>query len=354
MSGLTILVVADGHAGEIYDEALAGGFKKLGHRVVRLTWKEHFHNYPYANIYQTDGNRLRSFWYRLQNRFMVGPAMWKLNHDLLRQAAAIQPDLIFIYRGTHIWPRTLKDLTRVTRAKIAGYNNDDPFSARYPWYFWRHFMRGIALYDHIFCYRHKNIRDYAELGYRKTSLLRSYYVAATNKPVKADPRYGCDVVFIGHYEDDGRDKAIMLLRDAGIDVKLYGTGWEASPLAARIGPVAPLYGDYNVALASAKMALVFLSKLNNDTYTRRCFEIPATGTTMVCEHTNDLATLFTGGKEVVFFHTPADLLAQVRSLLANPKRLAAIGKDGRARLLKDGHEVTDRAREILRVTGLQD
>lgn len=151
MSGpLTILMVADGHGGAIYDEALAGGFSKLGHKVVRLTWKEHFHNYPYANVYQTDGNRLRSLYYRLQNRFMFGPAMHRLNTDLLQQATALQPDLIFIYRGTHIWPRTLDSLKRSTRALIAGYNNDDPFSPRYPGYFWRHFRGGHpALRPHI-------------------------------------------------------------------------------------------------------------------------------------------------------------------------------------------------------------
>lgn len=182
-------------------------------------------------------------------------------------------------------------------------------------------------------------------------------MAGVNKPtVKPDPRYACDVIFIGHYEDDGRDAAIKLLVKRGVDVKVFGTGWEASPcynyLTEKLGPIVPVYADYNLALGSAKMALVFLSKLNNDTYTRRCFEIPATGTTMVSEFSPDVASMFKPNEEAVFFHTPADLLAQVRALLANPERLKAIGKAGRARLLKDGHEVTDRARQVLQTLGL--
>lgn len=351
---LSILIVADGHGGVIYDEALAGAFLRLGHKVERFTWKEYFHHYPYASVYPTDGNRVRSFWYRLQNRFTVGPAVCRLNRALLQQAEALQPDLVFIYRGTHVWPSTLRALKARTLAKVVGYNNDDPFSPRYPWHFWRHFRRGIPFYDHIFCYRQKNIAEYAALGYAKTSLLRSYYVDALNKPVPAAKKYACEVLFIGHYEDDGRDRAISLLMDNGLNVKLFGTGWDKSVLSGKFGPVKPLYNaDYNLAICSAKMALVFLSKLNNDTYTRRCFEIPATGTAMVSEYTEDMATLFEPGKDAMFFHTPAELLKTVQDLLGDPKTLAAVGKAGRARLLRDGHEVTDRAREILVALGLR-
>jgi spore maturation protein CgeB len=355
---LKILMVADGHGGAIYDEALADGFVKLGHKVERFTWKEYFHNYPYANAYPTDGNKVRSFWYRLQNRLMAGPAVFKLNRALVAHAKTLQPDMVFLYRGTHVWPCTLKALRKVTHAKIAGYNNDDPFSPRYPWYFWRHFKRGLRHYDHMFSFRHKNLKDYAETGYRRTSLLRSYYIDKLNHPVaKRDKRFACDVIFVGHFEDDGRDVAIKTLVDAGIDLKLYGTGWQKSPLYGffreRFGEIRPLYGpDYNLSLASGRMALVFLSKLNNDTYTQRTFEIPATGTVMVSEYTKDMAGMFAADEEAVYFRTPAELLAKVKGLLAEPKRLAAIGKAGRARLLKDGHEVTDRARQVLETLGL--
>jgi len=92
---------------------------------------------------------------------------------------------------------------------------------------------------------------------------------------------------------------------------------------------------------------VFLSRLNHDTYTRRCFEIPATGTLMLSEYTPDLATLFEEGVEAEFFRGPQELLDKVRFYMRHEEARRRIGQAGRARLLKDGHEALDRARQVL-------
>ncbi|PIZ32127.1 MAG: hypothetical protein COY40_00005 [Alphaproteobacteria bacterium CG_4_10_14_0_8_um_filter_53_9] len=352
-----VLMVSDGHGGEIYDQALSRGFRDEGCEVVSFSWKGYFHHYQYADRYPTDGNRLKSFYYRLQNKLIFGPAVWKIQRDLLKYARRERPDLVFIYRGTHVWPSTLKRLT-VMGAHVVGYNNDDPFSDRYPFYFWRHFKRGLKHYTHVFAYRHKNIPELKAAGAPAVSLLRSYYLHTATRPI-AKPELACDVIFIGHFEADGRDDLMMHLLNQGINLKLYGTSWKKSRHYEAFcqhmgGPIVPLYGeDYGAGLASAKVALVFLSKLNNDTYTRRCFEIPAVGTLMACEKTDDIASLFEPGKEVVLFENADDLAAQLKSLLATPDRLAAMAKAGHARLLADGHEVQDRAHQVLTTLGFK-
>lgn len=350
---MKILVVADGIGEEIYDKAFYDAFQDLGHKVYRFTWKEHFHHYQYTNRYETDGNKLKSLYYRVQNKFITGPVMAKINRDLLKLCNKVQPDLVFIYRGTHIYSSTVQRIHK-SGMQVFGYNNDDPFSAQYPKYFWRHYKKSIPFYDHIFAYRWKNIDDYHAMGYRKSSLLRSYYLKDKNFPMPAaHPEYACDVIFIGHFEDDGRDEAIKTLIDEGINFKLFGTGWEKSRLhdffIQRFGPIKPLYHEeYNKALNSAKIALVFLSKLNNDTYTRRCFEIPATQTMMMAEYTSDLATLFEEGKEAEFFRNHSELLQKIKQYLGDHALINRIGISGYERLLTDGHEVTDRAAEIVK------
>lgn len=356
-----IFIAADGQGGATHAEAFQKAFHTLGHATHYFQWKNYFHNYPYADNYPTDSHtrwgRIKSIWYRAQNKLTFGPAVIKLNFDLFRQAKAFKPDIVFIYRGTHVWPRTLKYLKKTTGAKIFGYNNDDPFSPDYPSYFWRHFRRGIPQYDHIFAYRQKNINDYNHLGYTRTSLLRSYHLSGSNIRIIPKPTnnaFSSDVIFIGHFENDGRDEAILHLINNGINLKLFGPLWKKSKhysaLEAHMnGPIHPLYAeDYNLALNSARMALVFLSKLNNDTYTRRCFEIPATGTLMAAEYTEDLATnLYAPDTEALYFTSKEDLLAKVQNMLANPTKLEAIAKAGHERLLRDGHEVTDRAKQVI-------
>jgi len=193
------------------------------------------------------------------------------------------------------------------------------------------------------------------LNYHNTSLLRSSYIKERNFKIEntKDSPFKCDVIFVGHYEADGRDVAIKRLLEKGIHLQLHGTGWEASPeyeyIEGKLGTIKPIYGtDYNLALNSAKIALVFLSKINNDTYTRRCFEIPATGTLMLAEYTTDLAEhLFLENEEALYFKDNRELLAKINTYLANDVLREKIAKAGYKKLHTAGHEVRDRAKTVL-------
>jgi len=351
---MKILIVADWQ-GEVYAQAFYDAFEQLNHEVKRFSWKEYFKHYQYSSRYETDNNKLKSMYYRAQNKYIFGPAVSVINKDLIEVANEFKPDLVFIYRGTHVYPKTIKRIKQLVNCKIFGYNNDDPFSPKASKALWRHYLACVPLYDHIFSYRHKNIDDYKSIGYDKVSLLRSYYIEKNNFYIDnlQKNKYFHDVVFIGHFENDGRDETIKYLIENGIDIKLYGPEWHKSKhydfILEKMNEIKPVYNDYNLALNSSKIALVFLSKLNHDTYTRRCFEIPATKTMMMAEYTNDLNSLFEEGKEAEYFRNKEELLEKIKYYLANEKKQKKIGENGYKRLMKDGHEVVDRCREILRI-----
>ncbi len=65
----------------------------------------------------------------------------------------------------------------------------------------------------------------------------------------------------------------------------------------------------------AKVALCFLSTLNQDTYTRRNFQIPAMKTAMLCQYTDDLASLFKPDLEAVYFSSKVELLNKLKILI---------------------------------------
>lgn len=107
--------------------------------------------------------------------------------------------------------------------------------------------------------------------------------------------------------------------------------------------------DYNLAINSAKIALVFLSKKNNNSYTRRCFEIPAAKTFMLSEYTDDLDSMFNECVEAEYFRDKKEMMDKIKYYLKHDDKREKIARAGHERLLRDGHEVTDRAREILRI-----
>jgi spore maturation protein CgeB len=105
--------------------------------------------------------------------------------------------------------------------------------------------------------------------------------------------------------------------------------------------------DYNKALCGAKVALCFFSKLNHDTYTRRCFEIPATNTVLLSEYSDELATLYQAGVEADFFKTKEELMQKIHRYVDNEPLRISVGQAGYHRVVADGHDVVSRMQQVL-------
>lgn len=344
---MRILIAGDWHS-ELHEEAVFQALLQLGHDVHRFAWHSYFQ--PNPGRWRLAGNLLK----RAQNKYLTGPLIAQINRDLIARAMEIKPDVVFVYRGTHIVAHTLREIRRQVPGAIqVGYNNDDPFSPLYPRWQWRHFIKSIPEYDLVLAYRHRNLSDFAGAGARRVELLRSWYIPARNRPVPMsaddEARYGADVVFAGHYEDDGRLALLEGMMRQGIRLRLYGPPKYWNPVIARsellapLGPVRQVWGEeYNKAIAGAKMALCLLSKLNRDTYTRRCFEIPATGTLMLAPYTDDLACLFREDAEVIFFRTEHELMTKIHHYLRNPDDRRRVAAAGHKRVQADGHDIRSR------------
>jgi spore maturation protein CgeB len=347
-----IVIAGDGHS-EIHERACADALRGLGHDVVESYWAERFRRH--LGIGTT---MYRSWATRVQHKLIAGPLVAAYNQDLAGICARERPDVFVGYRPTHVHPATLEHIRRRTGATLAAINNDDPFSPGASRIEWRHFYAGLPLYDVHFVYRHRNLDDYRAAGASEVHLLRSFYIPGRNHPVALTEaqhrRLGHDVVFIGHYEADSRVAALEHLIESGCALRIYGPGWREvvrrSATLRRIPEPTYLDGDsYNVALNASRIALSFLSTLNRDTYTRRCFEIPASGAFLLSQYTDDLATLFDEGRDIAFFRSPSELAERAAYYLANPHERRAIADAGRERVRRDGHDVSSRMRDMMDV-----
>lgn len=347
---MKILVVGDGHSA-IHEVAVVAAFKKLGHEADPFYWQEYFQS----------RNPLVRLWLRAQNKVLIGPTIDRLNRDLVKKAVEFEPKLIFIYRGTHITPQTLVELKRVLPScEIFGYNNDDPFAAGHSPWLWRLFMKCVPIYDLVFAYRKHNIVEYLGFGAKRVELLMPWFLPAKDKPVMTDEHIPkkYDVVFVGHYEDDRRIEYIKKIHERKLIFGLFGPDWHRAPRydwLQQHEPVLPVRGNlYRETLISAKIALCFLSKLNRDTYTRRCFEIPAMGIFMLCEYSDDLAQLFEDGVDAVFFHNADDMIEKIAFYAHHDDLREEIAANGRARVLRDKHDIVSRMCYVLNhMTGME-
>ena len=333
---------------EIHEEPIYLALKKLKHKVYKFKWNSYVKTKVNDNVFRFISKKA-------QNKYIIGPIINKINQDFLKYSKNVNPDVIFIYRGTHIFKKILSQIHKELDTLIVGYNNDDPFSPKYKGWEWRHFLNCIPEYDLILSYRKLNVESYWKAGAKNVELLRSWYLPDKHFPMKLNrkerEKFGCDVVFIGHYEDDGRQEILEKIIKKGINLKVFGPGWEKIKwnveLPKSFLPIRPVTGpEYNKALNGCKIALCFFSRLNRDSYTRRCFEIPATGKLLLSEYSEDLSNLYLEGIEAEYFRNDVELLYKINYYLSNQSLLSSVANLGRKRAIKDGHDIHSRAKKI--------
>jgi spore maturation protein CgeB len=346
---------------------------QLGMRIglQSLGWK--------LEIFCWDDYIQESRWKRVQNKYLWGQVIREINEALIEKSNSLKPDVVLIWEGICIWPQTIDKMKHCTRL-VTSYYADNPFgnynrdyAKRYKikgnillskivvyekgFFFRRHvanFIKAISSYDIHFVPRVENIDEYKRAGAREVYLLYRYYTPEFHHPMKLTEddrkRLGSNVIFIGHFEPDHRTECLEALLDTGINVRLFGTGWNrylSKKLEKALGrSIKPLYGDeYVKAICASKMALCFISKLNTDTSTTRCFEVPACGALLLSERTNELKDeLYEEGKEAVYFSDKVELVERVKMLLSHPEKRKAIAMAGHKRCLSSGYDVVSRMR----------
>ena len=247
---MKILVAGDWHS-ELHEEAASHALETLGHTVERFAWHGYF-----AVTGHSVAARLLNLWCRAQNKYLWGPRVNRLNRELIDLAKRVQPDAVFVYRGTHVFPQTLRALRAVVPdVVLVGYNNDDPFAPGHVPGLWRHFIAGLPKLDLALAYRQVNLEDFRRAGARRVELLRSWYIPERNHPVALSAeereRFGCDVVFIGHYEPDSRLACLEAAVSAGYMVRLYGPPYEWEPVLSK-HPVLSRWRPWPACIASGR------------------------------------------------------------------------------------------------------
>ena len=109
------------------------------------------------------------------------------------------------------------------------------------------------------------------------------------------------------------------------------------------------FDEYPVALSAAKICLGLLSKRFPETLTTRSFEIPACGTFLLGERTDDHCALFEEGVEAEFFASAEELTDKLRYYLSNPSQRAQIAAAGRERFVRSGYDRVSRFRQMLEI-----
>jgi len=323
-----------------HERAWCRALRELGHEVIEFSISRHFQ---------------KDLLGRLQNRFMLGPAVDRANTDLIQIVSDFSPEVILCYRALPIKPETIHTIksNRKNDRLVVCYNNDNAFGELGNKAYWRLFKKAIPEYDLHLAYRES---DVPYLGSDVRSyVLHPHYLPWLHRPLPAEQvaAWRSDICFLGHFEPDKRVQELdFLMRQVAANYRLHGSFWAENSrgFAWRGMNTAELQGeDYVCALNASKIALVFFSTWNKDTFTRRVFEIPVCGTMMLSQRTETMQTLYEEDKEAVYYSSPEELADKARYYLQNDSARRNIIQASRQRCIDSGYDIYSRMHEWLKV-----
>lgn len=299
--------------------------RRLGHLVKDVDAQ--LYSPPWRNPAGRVGLRL------LRNRLIE-----ELNGRILRDAELFLPEILLIYKGTHVEPETIEQLRR----KGVWCYNYFPDSS-----FFTHGERLIQTLQECDCifYTKPNHETYlVALGAREGHFVRHGYDPQLHRIRPVDERkrqeLGHDVLVIGTHNAH-KESILTALADRcpDLDLGVWGNLWEEncqSPTVRGTIRGSALEGELYVdAIRSARINLALMSgpvqgAPGGDETSTRTFEIPACGGFMIHERSPELDRLFVEGEEVVGFETAEELVTEIQRYLEDD--------EGRARIARAGHE----------------
>jgi|HubBroStandDraft_1064217.scaffolds.fasta_scaffold73762_2 spore maturation protein CgeB len=332
--------------------------ERLGHEVLGVNTAE-----PWA----------KASWLarQTQRRLNQGAVIDQINGSALAAARQFRPDLVWAEKQEYLRPETV-DALGEGGAWRAHYTPDPYFILR-----WRRtpiMDAAIGRFDLLLYCKAYEAEGYEALG-KPLIYLPLGYCDEVHRPLPSlDPRWRCAVGFIGGWEPR-RERMLRAVAAHVDDMKIWGVYWDfladgrwtlrrqlilsrlAGPDAFKIARDARLAAawqggeiyddDYARALTGSRIGVGFLRQAWPDQHTTRTFEIPACGSLLLADRTEEHRSFFEEGREAEFFGSEAELADKAQFYAGNEPARARIAAAGRARGLASGYSYIERLRPVM-------
>jgi hypothetical protein len=285
----------------------------------------------------------------LINQLYAGPRVIEINRLIKQIAHEFQPQVLWVDRGLHVEPDTLRTIRRGGCQQLIHFSPDNHRVVGNQSHL---YFQCLPLFDAHITTKTDNVQWLKQGGARRVEMMGKGFDPQIHRPLSLSAedqkKFGCDIGFVGHWEPS-REEILLHLQNRGYQVKVWGGGWDrayhrTNPLFADCPHL--VGDDYAKAMNGAKINLCLLSKWFQDLTTARSIEIPACGKFLLAERNVEHQALFKEGVEAEFYSSSEELLKKIDYYLQNHQKREAIAEAGRQRCLS-GYSNQDRLKDVL-------
>jgi hypothetical protein len=268
-----------------------------------------------------------------------------VNQQLMKIAYDYEPDVIWIFKGMEIYPDTLDKLRK--DFWLSNYNPDHPFLITSSGSGNNNVTQSVGLYHLHFCY-HTGLKQQIEQNFRLPTVFLPFAYEKTDmvyteqNTIKEIGR----ICFQGN-PDKYRAGKIDLLTKAGMEVDVFGIGWQNTNLRTnkrvRLFNIVPrpefwkLNQEYRVQLN-------LFRAYNNGSHNMRTFEIPVVGGIQLSPFSDEQSLFFDANKEIFFFMDDDEMIEKAKKILGMKEdESESIRMAARKRSLESPYSFEDRS-----------
>lgn len=308
---------------------------------------------------------------RFQRGLQRGPVIRKINTTILQAAREFRPDLVWAEKQEFIHVETIEVL-RQLGARLVHFTPDPYFSLG--WKRTRLQDEAVAAFDVLVYCKSYERKNYEEIG-RQLVYMPLGYCDEVHRPVPSDdPRWHCGIGFLGGW-DPRREKILHAVAAGGHDLKIWGGYWDflrdgrwtlrrhilmrqlagrepftfhRDVLLGRAHQGGEVYADdYARALTGSHISLGFLRTVWPDQHTTRTFEIPACGSMLLADRTDEHREFFEEGREAEFFSSTVELLEKLDYYTTHETQRQQMAEAGLRRCIRSRYAYIHRLSQAL-------
>jgi spore maturation protein CgeB len=341
------------------------------------------YSYEHNNFYDSLINMGHEVLYFDTGSLLKAHGRERMNQRLLEVARNEHAELMFtVLFREELKREVVQEISESTSTVTLNWFCDDH------WRFDDYTRYWAPMFNWVVTTANSALPKYQLLGY--DNVIKSQWACNHFQYRKLDLPLTFDASFVGMPHGD-RPHVVQALRDAGVDVQVWGSGWSSGRVSQDEMIRVFNQSRINLNLSNASQPKSFSAKLSGFLARRlarmplspkrrsqgmriiaalenqhgrmpesryaaqikgRNFEVPGCGGFLLTGGAENLGDYYVDGEEVVCFSDRADLVSKVRHYLSNEAERAHVAAAGHRRTLAE-HTYVHRFTEIFRRMGLQ-